>query len=413
MRPPLNTDGTLPPTLPMGTPDVAYHLALRGRPLPVVFAFRFGGPAPSLEAVRARVAERAHRIPALRYRVAPDRKVLLRVDRIAVEQHVHEAWLSEDDAGGAGAVRLLLSRPMNVGERPTWDVWLVHGPEGDHTLCYRTDHTLQDGVGAAHTARALLDDNPEGGPAAHHRSWPTPRGLAGAIGDVAASFRPTAKPAFDGTSSGRTTACHADTSLERLRAIGRAHGGTVNDVYLAALSHAVRTWHLKATGSPHPPLPVAVPMSVRAPGEECAPGNHMVVARLLLPCDETTPRQAFARVAARTTRLRASRQRDGLNLLLAATPRAIGARIGTRLVNGSVVAGPASSVNFGQALVHQGLAARRAVVLSGLASGIRVLTTLTGHHDVACLTVVHDESLATADELPDLWLAAVLELERA
>lgn len=40
------------------------------------------------------------------------------------------------------------------------------------------------------------------------------------------------------------------------------------------------------------------------------------------------------------------------------------------------------------------------------------MTTLTSQHDTACLTVVHDEALATADELPDLWLAALLELER-
>ncbi|MER5212001.1 wax ester/triacylglycerol synthase domain-containing protein [Streptomyces sp. NPDC002838] len=414
MRPHLGPDGSLAPSLSMGTPDVAYHLAMRGRPLPVGFVFRFGGRAPTLDVVRARVAERAHRIPALRYRIAPDRRVFRRVDRIAVEQHVHEAWLSEDDADGSGAGRLMLTRPMNPAERPPWEVWLVHGPAGDHTLCYRTDHTLQDGVGAAHTARALLDDHPVGGPAPHHRTLPTAQGLAGAVADVVASFRaPTAKPAFDVTGSGRTAVCHADAPLARLRAIGRAHGGTVNDVYLAALSHAVRTWHLKATGSPHPPLPVAVPMSVRAPGEECAPGNRMVVARVLLPCDEASPQAALARVVARTARLRASRQRDALSLLLAATPRAIGARVGTRMVNGAVVAAPTSGVNFGQALVHQGNAARRAVLFTAPAAGIRCLTTLTSQHDMACLTVVHDEALATADELPDLWLAALLELERA
>lgn len=82
------------------------------------------------------------------------------------------------------------------------------------------------------------------------------------------------------------------------------------------------------------------------------------------------------------------------------------------MVNGAVVAAPVSSVNFGDALVHQGVTARRAVLFTGLAAGIRCLTTLTGQHDTACLTVVHDELLATADELPDLWLAALLELER-
>ncbi|MFC5218080.1 wax ester/triacylglycerol synthase domain-containing protein [Streptomyces coerulescens] len=412
-RRPLGSGGCLPPTLRMGTADVAYHLATRGRPLPLAFVFAFEGRAPTLDAVRARVAERAHRIPALRYRIARDRPEFRRVDGFAVEQHVHEVWLPED-ADEAEAARLMLARPMNLGRRPPWDVWLVHGPDGGHSLCYRSDHAVQDGVGAAHTARDLLDDHPQDGPPAYDPSWPTGRGLAGALGDAVGGFRaPTAKPAVDGTSSGRTALCRAHTPLARLRAIGGAQGGTVNDVYLAALSHAVHTWHMKATGTLHPPLPVAIPMSVRLPGEECAPGNRMVTARFLLPCDEPSAHRALARVVAATARLRASRRRDAVHLLVAATPRALGARLGTRMVNGDVVAGPASGVNFGTALVHQGIASRSAAVFSDVASGIRLLTTLTSQHDTSCFTVVHDATLATADELPELWLAALLELERA
>jgi hypothetical protein len=402
----------MPSALDLGTADLAYLLATGGRPLPLAFVFRFDGRAPTLDTLRARVAERAHRIPALRYRLLRDRGELRREDRLAVERHVHEAWLP-DDADGAEAARLMLRRPMGGGDRPSWEVWLVHGPDGGHSLCYRTDHTVQDGVGAAHTARALLDDHAQGGPAARPRSRPTVRGLADAAGDVADAFRPPlAKPGFDGPVGGPIGACQAEIPLARLRTVARANNGTVNDVYLAALSHAVHVWHMKETGTTHPPLPVAVPMSVREPGEEHAPGNRMVTARLLLPCDEPSPRDALARVVAATGRLRRTRRRDAVRVLLAATPRALGARVGTRLVNGAVVAGPASSVDFGTALVHQGAVSRRTAVFSGLAAGIRFLTTLTSQHDVACLTVVHDEALATADEIPELWLSALWELER-
>ncbi|WP_199314732.1 wax ester/triacylglycerol synthase domain-containing protein [Streptomyces cadmiisoli] len=407
------TDGHLPPTLPMGAADIAYHLATRGRPLPVAFVFAFTGRAPSLDALRARVAERAHHIPALRYGIERRRRRLVLADRVAVERHVHEAWLS-DDTDGSGTGRLMLARPMTAEGRPPWQVWLVHGPDGGYTLGYRSDHTLQDGVGAAHTARALLDDHPDDGPPGHPCAWPTARGVADALRDVTASLRaPVAKPAFAMPVTGRTRVCHADTALTRLRLIGREHGGTVNDVYLAALAHAVRVWHLKETGTAHPPLPVAVPMSVRAAGEETAPGNRMVVARLLLPCDEVSPKKVLARTVAATGRMRTSRQRDAVRLMLAAAPRAFGGRIGTRLVNGAVVAGPASSVNFGDALVHQGAASRRAAVFSELAAGVRMMTTLTGQRDTACLTLVHDEALRNAGDLPDLWLAALRELERA
>lgn len=413
MRPGVRgTDGPLPPTLPLGTVDLAYRLAARGRPLPLPFVFAFDGPAPSLDTVRARVAERAPRIPALNYRPAGDGGAFRRVGGIAVERHVRELRLPEDPDGAATG-RLLLSRPMNTGDGPLWDVWLVHGAAGGHALCYRTDHTVQDGMGAAYAARALLDDRPGAQPAARPGARPALSGLAGVLGDIAAGFgAPTPKPGFDGPVGGRDGVCHATVPLARLRALGRAHGATVNDVYLAALAHAVRTWHLKATGTVHPPLPVAVPMSIRAPGEEHAPGNRMVTARLLLPCDEPSATGAVRRVAARTRRLRRSRRRDAFRVLLAATPRAAGARIGLRLVNGSVVAGPASSVAFGAPLRHRGAESRWSAVYSGLACGIRCLVTLTSQHDTACLTVVHDENLPTADELPGLWLSSLLELER-
>ncbi|HET9380249.1 MAG TPA: wax ester/triacylglycerol synthase domain-containing protein [Streptomyces sp.] len=413
MPPHPGTGGGTPPALDMGTADLAYLRATGGTPLPLAFVFRFDGRAPTLDAVRARVAERAPHVPALRYRLARDRGQACREDRLSVERHVHEARLPED-TDGAGAARLMLRRPMGGDDRPPWDVWLVHGPDGGHSLCYRTDHTFQDGVGAAHTARALLDDHAYGGgPAARPRARPTLTGLADTLADVAGTFRaPAAKPGFDGPFGGRPGVCQAEIPLARLRTVGRANDATVNDVYLAALAHAVHVWHMKETGTAHPPLPVAVPMSVRAPGEEHAPGNHMVTARLLLPCDVPSPRDALTRITAATGRLRRTRRRDAVRLLLDATPRALGARLGTRLVNGTVVAGPASSVDFGTALVHGGAPSRRAAVFSGLTAGIRFLTTLTGQHDAACLTVVHDETLSALDEIPELWLAAVWELER-
>ncbi|MFB8777888.1 wax ester/triacylglycerol synthase domain-containing protein [Streptomyces broussonetiae] len=409
------TGGGLPPSLPMATADVAYHVATRGRPLPVVFVFWFPGRPPTLDAVRARVAERAHRIPSLRYGIVRDRKVFRRADRLPVEQYVHEAGLPGDDDGSAAA-RMMLTHPMAGGGRPPWDVWLLHGPGDDgYALCYRTDHALQDGVGACHAVRALLDDHPVGGPAPARLARPTARGVLGALGDVVTSLRTGhhPMPALDAAGGGGSPGVsHTRTPLARLRSIGRAHGGTVNDVYLAALAHAVHAWHLKDTGAVHPPLPVVIPISVRAAGEECAPGNRMVVARLLLPSDEPSPQRALARVMAATGRLRGSRQRDAMRLLLSASPRAVGARIGTRMVNGAVVAGPASSVNFGQALVHQGATSRAATVFSTLASAVPWVVTLTSQHDTACLTVVHDAALTTAHELTDLWQAALLELER-
>jgi diacylglycerol O-acyltransferase len=402
-------------TLPMGTADLATLRATNGRPMPTGFVLWFGGTAPTLEQLRERIAARAAAVPALAYRISREHRVLRRVHRIAVGEHIREAVLpAGTDTSGVG--RLMLSEPVSEGERPPWDVWLVHNEGGGFALCYRTDHTLQDGAGAAHTARALLDDLPPGrggGPAPHHPSWPRARGLTGALGDVVASFRrPGLWPGFRAQPAASTGMCHADTPLARLRDIGRAFGGTVNDVYLAALAHAVHSWQLKDTGGVYPPVPVAVPMSVRGPGEEYEPGNRLVIGRILLPCDEASPAAALRRVIGQAARLRRTRQRDAARLLAAAAPRALGSRLGRRLVDRSAVAAQASSINFGGPLVHRGAPAVSAAMFTEAAADVLCYTSLTGYHDSARLTVVHNQALTAADELPDLWLAALRELDR-
>jgi diacylglycerol O-acyltransferase / wax synthase len=402
----------LPSSVPMRAADLAFMKAPQGRSLPTGYLLGFTGTPPTLAALRARVAQRAHHVPALRYRIARDRRRLERVDRIVVADHVHEVTLP-DDADGSHAGRLMLSRPLPTSGRPPWEVWLIHGRPGGYTLCYRTDHAVQDGTGAAHTARALLGDDPCGGPAPHHIARPTLGGVAGTLGYVGAALRGRGSgPAFTVAGTGDSGVCFADASLGRMREIGKLVGATVNDVYLAALAHAIRTWQLKETGDTHPPVPVAVPMSVRRPGAELAPGNRMVTARLLLPCDEETPAAALDRVLAQTDRLRRTRQRDATRFLLAATPRGIGARLGMRMVGRGCVLGPTSNMNFGGLLVHHGNPATDAAVFTDVAAGVLCFISLTGYHDRARLTIVHDDALPTADELPDLWLAALAELER-
>ncbi|MDT0380551.1 wax ester/triacylglycerol synthase family O-acyltransferase [Streptomyces sp. DSM 42041] len=398
---------------PMGPVDLAYFRAARGVPLPTGFLFGFRGAPPPLDALRARVGGRGRRLPVLHHRIATHRPVVERADRFTVEEHVHEAELP-DGGGMAEAGRLMLDRPLPSDGRPPWEVWLFHGPGDGYALCYRGDHTLQDGAGAAHTARFLLGDHPAGGPAGRRPAWPTPIGAADALGDMLSAYRPPRDPlpqAFTVRPAGRSGMCVADAPMARLRAIGRAAGGTVNDVYLAALAHAFRSWHLKTTGTPPPPLPVAMPMSVRAPGEELLPGNHMIMTRLLLPTDEGSPAGALERVIAWTGEIRRTRRRDATRLLLAAGPAAVGAAVGVRMVNGRRIAGPVSGMDLGGPLVHGGDTAVSAGMFTGLAGGVLCYTSLTGYHGTARLTLVHDLALRGVDALTEHWLSALDQLD--
>ncbi|AEW97964.1 MULTISPECIES: wax ester/triacylglycerol synthase domain-containing protein [Streptomycetaceae] len=400
-------------TVPLGAADLAFLESGGEKTLPTVFMLNFAGPPPTLDALRARVAERAGRVPVLGCRVTTSRRALERVERLDLTRHVRELSLPGPLDDGHIATRML-SRPLPGLDGPPWDLWLVHGTEGGYRVVLRAPHALQDGAGAAHTVRALLADEPGGGPPAHRPSRPRARGFLDTLGYVAAAFRDAGPmPAFAARPTGVTEVCHVDTPVARLRAIGRAVGGSVNDVYLAALAHAVHTWHAKENGAVHPPLPVVVPMSVRRAGEEHAPGNRMVTARLLLPCDQDSPFGALAAVMARTARLRRSGQRDATRLLMTATPRRIAANLGKRMVHGSTVAAVTSGVNLGDPFTYQGDPVVNAAVFTDAIAGVMCVAVLTGCGGNARFTFVHDRALPTADEIPDLWLASLLELDKA
>jgi hypothetical protein len=204
---------------------------------------------------------------------------------------------------------------------------------------------------------------------------------------------------------------HLDTGADRLRRAAHAHGATVNDVYLAALSEAVGRWYEKRAGAAHPPLPVSMPMSVRAPGEESRVGNAVVTARLTLPCGHSDgARHALRVVAAQTGRLRRTRYRHAAHRLLRAMPAALGARTARHLADAAAVTTITSAIDAGPALRVAGRPSARAGMFTALAAGLRCYTALTTHHDTARLTVVHDDALPGVHDLGTHWRAALDDL---
>jgi WS/DGAT/MGAT family acyltransferase len=212
-------------------------------------------------------------------------------------------WVDDEDFDLAYHVRRsALPRPGNddqlrelVGRlmgrrldrnRPLWEVYLVEGlQDGRFAIITKTHHALVDGVGSIDIGQVILDPTPEPTEApldtwrpAREPSWVEL--VAGAVGDVAR--RPTAVvdtvrtsvsdlaatgTRLLGTAGGvlavaRTAArpapdspLNADigeqrrfatvtTDLEDYRAIRKAHGGDVNDVVLAVVTGALRTWLL-------------------------------------------------------------------------------------------------------------------------------------------------------------------------
>jgi diacylglycerol O-acyltransferase len=107
-----------------------------------------------------------------------------------------------------------------------------------------------------------------------------------------------------------------EADLDALDAARRALGGTLNDAVLAAVSLALGRW-LRDRGHDTTGLVLRalVPVSVRAPAETGALGNHVAAIWAPLPVDERDPRAAFAAIHEAMTRLKASPQVDGAQAL--------------------------------------------------------------------------------------------------
>jgi hypothetical protein len=84
-----------------------------------------------------------------------------------------------------------------------------------------------------------------------------------------------------------------DVPFATMRDTAHALDGSVNDVFVTALTGAIGTLHRDA-GRPVDTLRMAMPISTRGQGGDA--GNAFVPARVLVPIGETDPRRRFATV---------------------------------------------------------------------------------------------------------------------
>jgi WS/DGAT/MGAT family acyltransferase len=110
-------------------------------------------------------------------------------------------------------------------------------------------------------------------------------------------------------------------SLDRIRAVRRGAGGTVNDVVLATAAGGVGRFLDRYRGVDPETLDfkVMAPVSVRAPSEQGAMGNRVSAWIVSLPVAEKDPLARLEQVRATTEELKESRQALGAELLTEAT----------------------------------------------------------------------------------------------
>lgn len=230
----------------------------------------------------------------------------------------------------------IMSRPLDH-TRPLWEVYYVEGLEDGRVAVLSKSHqVLVDGIATVDLGQVLLDVDaaPRG---IVHQDWvpphePTPTGLllgaltesvrdprvaaatvrsnaeavgrtlsstvsaatslAGGLAGGLAGRRPAPDSPFNLDHSAQRRVVCVRTSLKDYRKVRRVHGGTVNDVILATLAGAIRSWLMTraepvGTGRR---LRALVPMSVI--DEELEPtslGSQVVGHLVDLPIGEGSP----------------------------------------------------------------------------------------------------------------------------
>ncbi|MHB8879176.1 MAG: wax ester/triacylglycerol synthase domain-containing protein, partial [Myxococcaceae bacterium] len=245
-----------------------------------------------------------------------------------IERHVrrYPTQGPVDDQALRRIVADIMVAPLDRG-RPLWMLEVIPRlADGRSALVWKIHHCLADGITVMRTGPRLLWSEqaspaaePVQRPSAARRVWTQLSAgvrLAKVVshrGLMVREFRRVWKlsPLAGEVGSDRVVA-FARCSLSELRTLGKAVGPevTINDVLLAAVTGALRSW-LQARELPTTAMKAQVPVSMHAqdgPGE--ANGNRDSFLLVRLPMDEPDP-VGRVRAIARATGLRKNRQDAG------------------------------------------------------------------------------------------------------
>jgi WS/DGAT/MGAT family acyltransferase len=303
-------------------------------------------------------------------------------EKFDVAYHVRRSALPKpgNDAQLREFAARIMSRPLDRN-RPLWEMYLVEGLEGGRfALLTKTHHAMVDGVSAVDIGQVILDATPQprDTPTDTWRPASEPSSLelvAGAVGDLVK--RPSA--ALDSVRSGigdlRRTAGRvvgtaggviamartvsrqapgsplnaeigeqrrfgtASTVLDDYKAIRKAHGGTVNDVVLAVVAGALRTWLMTRGEAIQPASTVRamVPVSIRTEDQNGALGNRVSSYLVDLPVGEASPVMRLHQVSYAMKAHKETGQAVGADAIINVagfappTLHALGARVGSSL----------------------------------------------------------------------------------
>nr|WP_281362267.1 wax ester/triacylglycerol synthase domain-containing protein [Cellulomonas humilata] len=296
-----------------------------------------GATGTGPEHVEAALAERIGAIPRLGQRLVTPPWGLGRpywVDDPAFELAAHVSRVRCPGAGDDAAMLQVavgaVTRPL-PRSRPLWRAVVVSGlSDGRVALVVVLHHVLADGIGGLAVLAHLVDGQAE--PLGMPRDpVPSPRardlvvdaakervrllrGAASALAQLRhgrvelgrGGGQKAARCSLNAPTGPRRQVATVEVDLDPVRAAGRRHGATVNDVLLVALTGAMACT-LRRRGEHVEELVVSVPVSARASTTSADLGNQVGVMPVRVPVTGGVP-ERIAQVA-RATRVQKSSSR--------------------------------------------------------------------------------------------------------
>jgi WS/DGAT/MGAT family acyltransferase len=297
----------------------------------------FEGPVPPGGEITEMVASKLDQIPRYRqiirfvpFQLGPP----FWVDDPHFDIHYHVRRTALPSPGSQERLEMLVGRLTSQRldpARPLWELWVVEGlAEGRWALISKVHHCMVDGIAGTDLMSTLLDTSPDErhapGATWEPEPAPSPLGLiAGAVWEntkrpieglralqrVAltprralrsladfteglANFRAFSDDEVEDSLNGpigpHRRWCYVQFPKEHFDRVGATHGGTLNDVALAAITLGLRAL-LEARGAKPGERSVRtfVPVSVRQEDERGKVGNRVVAVLAELPVDRSDP----------------------------------------------------------------------------------------------------------------------------
>jgi WS/DGAT/MGAT family acyltransferase len=324
------------------------------------------GPPPATSELLEQIRLRLHLVPRYRHKLAntaldSGRPVWVDDPTFNLEYHIrHTALPTPGQWEQLCSLTARIFSQQLDRSKPLWEMWLIEGLEDDRfALITKTHHSLIDGIAGVDLATVLFDLSPEPPPIRHSgRPWqPHPEpgateliaagmkgavraGLALAEGAVDALAHPEhalarAREAAEGVGEVLWATLNPAPEtplnvpigphrrffgiacqLEDFKTVKNAFGGTVNDVVLAVVTGALRTFLIsRGRRTEGVELRALVPVSVRVEDEKGEGGNRLVAMRGPLPVYIADPVQRLRFVSQAMDGLKESKQALGAEVI--------------------------------------------------------------------------------------------------